>query len=245
MSFFKGEIAILNPLAKKGLPDRIGERCVIIEESITSPNYECIIEFDDGKKAPVKYRELNKATETDLRLMNYIFTGNHVHYGVWGLVKIIKVDYLIGQVEIEFNDNSHAVVEINKLVEDDSLPVINFEKESDSVEEKKAKYSIGDKVLTKTSDHFNDIKGEIKSFTETDEGYVYTVLLDNGGEAYFSENELESFEELVEPKQEVKQGKFTCDDILDVFFGHYKNDNNTYTVPKELLLNIFKQFIEE
>jgi hypothetical protein len=262
MSFFKGEIAILNPYANNGLPSRIGERVVIVEESITSPNYECIVEFDDGQKAPVKYRELNKATESDLRLMNYIFTGNFVHYGAWGLVKIIKVDYLNGQAEIEFNDGSHTVVEINKLVEDDTLPVIDFSKESDSVEEK-AKYSVGDKVLTKTNDHFNDIKGEIKSFTEADGGHVYTVLLDNGGEAYFSENELESLEQIpqIEPAETGKFTKIGLDigqftdkknkqygssvdatyEMIKVLMERYRNSENTYEIPESLLQHILLQ----
>jgi hypothetical protein len=164
--FLEGEICILNIKAKNGLPNRVGERCVILENQYSSLNYDYQIEFDDGETAPVKDVELNKLTEKDKVWMDYIFTGNKVLHNPSGEeVKILKADYLFGQAEVEFDDNSNVVVMMDCLRK--------LEKESASVEE------------------------------------------------------------------------YTNDDILDIFFGHYKNENNTYTLPKELLLNILKQFLGE
>lgn len=127
--FLEGETCILNKLAIKGLPNRIGERCVILENNYKSSNYDYLIEFDNRKTAPVKEIELNKLTETDKKHMEYIFTGNTViYYPSRVKVKILKVDYLLGQAEVEFSDDhTNTVVRFNNLVE--------AELESDNVEE--------------------------------------------------------------------------------------------------------------
>jgi hypothetical protein len=36
-----------------------------------------------------------------------------------------------------------------------------------------------------------------------------------------------------------------CEEMLNMFLGHYKNNDNTYTLPKKLLINILKGTIEE
>lgn len=131
MSDFKvGDIFILNSNAVKGLPSRIGERVTIADHFISSPNYELIIEFDDGNIAPAKKSELTNPTQEDLKLMEYIFTGNKVKCSGEEVV-ILTVDYLNGQAEVQFNDKPVSVVDFNKLseIENGILPVIDFPKE--------------------------------------------------------------------------------------------------------------------
>jgi hypothetical protein len=107
MALLEGEFYILNEKARAGLPNRIGERCLLTDIYYSSPNYDYLIEFDDGDTAPVKESELNKLTEKDIADMNYIFKGNLVIYTpTHEEVLISKVDYLHGQVEIDFMDGS-------------------------------------------------------------------------------------------------------------------------------------------
>jgi hypothetical protein len=177
---------------------------------------------------------------------------------------VIEATLSAGSYDYEVGFDKSSIGRFKEIELDlpDTLPVIDFSKESDSVSEK-SKYNIGDKVLTKTNDHFNDLKGEIKSFTEADGGHVYTVLLDNGGEAYFSENELESLEQI--PKIETAEtGKFTkigleigqftdkknkqygssvdaTYEMITVLMERYRNGENTYEIPESLLQHILLQ----
>lgn len=171
-NFHIGEVCILNSFALKGLPSRIGEKAVITE-SYSSPNYDWIIEFDDGEEAPVKSSELTKLTTKDIELMNYIFTTNKVKC-LEEEVTILTVDYLNGQAEVQFDDKSVTVVDFNKLIEieDDTLPIFNFS---------------------------NDKQNNKEDIYET---------------------------------------------FLNTYFDHYKNSNDTYEIPKQLLINLLKQSIE-
>jgi hypothetical protein len=146
--FLEGEIVIVNEKAVKGLPFRVGTRAVILENQYRSLNYDYQVQFDDGETAPVKDVELNKLTEKDKVWMDYIFTGNKVLHNPSGEeVKILKADYLFGQAEVEFDDNSNVVVMIDCLRK--------IDKESDSLEEKH--YAIG---------KFTEIALDIGNFTD-------------------------------------------------------------------------------
>lgn len=122
MVFLEGEMVILNDRARNGLPCRIGEIAVITDVYYSSPNYDYIVQFDDGDTNPVKSSELNKLTEEQKKLITYIFTGNKVLYENSNeIVTILKVDYLNGQVEIQFDDGSSMVADINNLEEIDDF----------------------------------------------------------------------------------------------------------------------------
>jgi dCMP deaminase len=109
--FLEGETVILNEYAKNGLPYRVGERCVIEESLYNSPNYDYRVVFDDGEFAKVKESELNKLTEKDKEILDYIFNGSLVlHIASNEEVKVLKVDYLHEQVEILHKDLSLQVV---------------------------------------------------------------------------------------------------------------------------------------
>jgi hypothetical protein len=115
--FLEGEIVILNEKAKKGLPSRIGERGVIIviDESY-SPNYDYVLEFDDGTRTPVHEKEIDRLTEEDKIAMEFIFTGNKVIFQPANeKVNIKKVDYINMKAEIEFLGGDSTVVGFGKL----------------------------------------------------------------------------------------------------------------------------------
>jgi hypothetical protein len=162
-NFKIGETVILNESAIKGLPDRIGQRATILNILHTSVNYDVDIEFDDAMISPVKYSEINKLTEEDKHLMNYIFTNNKVLYW-YDEVTVVKVDYLHTKAEIKFSDGTYDVVDFDKL------------------------------------------------------------------------NPIE-----VKENNSVKVNQFDIhEDLLNILFKHYRNQDNTYTIPKELLINMLK-----
>jgi hypothetical protein len=168
MSFLEGEIVILGSSAKNGLPDRIGERGVIlITDEFSSPNYDYVLEFDDRLTAPVREREIFKLDEEDKEAMEFIFTGNKVIYSSREKAVIKKVDYINKRAEIYFIGGGSEVVEFEKL-----------------------------KPL-----------------------------------------------EVENKKEEITERNF--DGLLNILFKHYKNENDTYTLPKQLLINLLDQIFEE
>jgi hypothetical protein len=171
MALLEGEIVILNEHAKKGLPQRVGERGVISIEHLNLSNYEYILEFDDRSTSPVHENEVNRLTEEDKKEMEFIFTGNKVfHRPSSEEVIIKKVDYLNKYAEVDFTSGGSTVVEFDVL-----LP-------------------------------------------QTLEGIATT------------------------PTETIKASN---EDYLNIFFGHYKNSNDTYTVPKQLLINLLNYMLEE
>lgn len=126
MSFKLGEVVIVNENAVKGLPNRTGERAVVVNPLYSSNNYEYFIEFDDRVVSPVKESEINKLTEKDKENMEYIFTMNNVTFVPSNeKVTILKVDYILEKVEILFDDGSTLVTDFNRLENDgDVIKVI-------------------------------------------------------------------------------------------------------------------------
>jgi hypothetical protein len=116
MALLEGEIVILNERAKKGLPQRVGERGVITIDYLNLSTYEYILEFDDLSTAPVHETEVNRLTEKDKKVMEYIFTKNRVIFHPANEDVIIKkVDYLNKKAEIEFLGGGTSVVDFQKL----------------------------------------------------------------------------------------------------------------------------------
>jgi hypothetical protein len=115
MALLEGEIVILNERAKKGLPNRIGERGVVSIDDLNLSNYQYILEFDDGSTAPVHENEVNRLTEEDKIAMEFIFTGNKVLHVSNEEAVIKKVDYTNKQAEIHFIAGGSDVVEFVKL----------------------------------------------------------------------------------------------------------------------------------
>lgn len=175
MSFLEGEIVIINEHAKNGIPSRIGEKGIIVNRDYyrNSPNYEYVVQFDDGMTSPVREVELNKLTQNDEEIMKYTFTGNLVTYTPTGeTVKILKCDFLHRQIEVEFEDAGIMVVGIETL---------------------------------------KPIEEETWRIVEQPEKSLETVQ----------------------------------EEMLHMFFSQYKNNDNTYTVPKELLVNMLNRIYEE
>jgi hypothetical protein len=173
MALLEGEIVILNEHAKKGLPNRIGERGVVSIDDLNLSNYQYILEFDDGSIAPVHEIEVNRLAEEDKTVMEYIFTRNKVfHRPSSEEVIIKKVDYLNKKAEVDFTSGGSTVVDFEVL-----LP-------------------------------------------QTLEGEPTTQL-------------------------KTETNKASNEDYLNIFFGHYKNSNDTYTVPKQLLINLLNNMLEE
>jgi hypothetical protein len=53
----------------------------------------------------------------------------------------------------------------------------------------------------------------------------------------------ESIRELVDKVADKPERNL--DDLLNIFFKHYKNKDETYTIPKQLLINLLDQIFEE
>lgn len=102
------EIAILNNLANNGIPNKVGQKCEIIEQ-IKTPNYDYYIKFEDGSVAMVKEKELDKINKNELI---YTLKPNEtvLHIPSDTIVRVEKIDYLNKMVEIDFLDGSHQVV---------------------------------------------------------------------------------------------------------------------------------------
>lgn len=116
--FIEGEIVIVNNKVSKGLPSRVGESAMIIENLIDSPNYNYRIEFLDGQTAKVKESEINKLTEIDKYYMSFVYAGNNAIYvPVNEEVQIITVDYLHCKAEVEFVSGGVTVVDFDRLME--------------------------------------------------------------------------------------------------------------------------------
>jgi predicted RNase H-like nuclease (RuvC/YqgF family) len=208
-----------------------------------SPNYDCTVELENGDLNPVKELELTKLTNEQKQLATYIKKNNQVIYTLSNeQVKIIKVDFLHSQAEIEFYNGLTAVVGFKKLRK--------IEEGSDSMEEKEFKFKVGDVVLTQTKDTCNGWTVEVVKAFKDDLGAIGYKVKNGQGEYFFEEQELTYIIDNTLPvidfsKESDSVEEYTNEELLDIFFGHYKNENDTYTVPKQLLLNIFKQFIEE
>ncbi|MED3562398.1 hypothetical protein [Bacillus xiapuensis] len=236
MTLLEGEVYILNEKATSGLPQRIGERCVIIDCLSDSLTYDYEIEFDDSTTAKVKESELNKLTPDDVEWMSYIFTANKVKYGN-EIAKIKKIDYLNRFAEILFKDGSSITASFYGL-----KPI---EMEVDSVEE--FKFRVEDKVKTHTQDEqCNGLIGSVVSTVLTDDNIREYKVLTGDNIYFFEECELELVEESTQelPFSDIDEDNTIPEDLLSVFFDHYKNDDDTYTIPKQLLINMLTQMYE-
>lgn len=125
-----GETVIVNNKASKGIPNRIGERAIIIDK-INGPNYDFKIEFDDGQTSKVKKTELYKVTDDIKWKMDYIFTGSKVILKGAGIVKVIKVDYLSDKAEVEHTNGFQGIVDFNQILGDGNSIEKIVEKEID------------------------------------------------------------------------------------------------------------------
>lgn len=114
--FIEGEVVILNEKTHNGLPMRIGETAMIIENLCNSPNYDYLIEFQDGETAKVKESEINKLTVKDKEYMDFLYKGSKVLYTPTNEeVLLSKLDYIHGQAEVDFQDGSSTAVGFEML----------------------------------------------------------------------------------------------------------------------------------
>ena len=230
--FIEGEMIIINQNAVKGLPHRIGSRGIIVENLHNSPHYAYKIEFDDSTTAKVKESEINKLTPEDIEWMSFIFTGNKVKFGE-ETAKVIQVDYINKQAGILFKDEDSFTTAFSSLS--------SVEMEIDIVSE--FKFNEGDKVKANTKSMLDGLIGKVRSQVLTDTGKKHYKVVSNDGIYYFDEEELELFEEL--PFYESKLNLTFYEELLNTFFDHYKNPDNTYTVPKQLLINLITEIYQE
>jgi hypothetical protein len=117
MKFKSDEIVIINQKALNGIPNRIGEKAIILDQ-IDSFNYDYQVLFDDGELSKVKESELNKLTDEDKWNMRYLFRGNKVIHKTLGIVKVVKVDFIHSKVEIEYPSTVKEVVDFNSILGD-------------------------------------------------------------------------------------------------------------------------------
>jgi hypothetical protein len=166
-----GETVILNNDVMDGLPDRVGERAVVINVLYHSPNYDYDVEFDDSTIAPVKYNELNMLTPVDKKYMDFIFTGNKVNYLDDVEVTIIKCDYLNRKAEIKHEDESCEVVDfmylgtasdVSKVIE--SLNIDSLEESPRATKHRKVIEEIHNTFNIKNADYGNSFGEQFNEY---------------------------------------------------------------------------------
>lgn len=110
-----GEYAIVNEIAKVGLPSWVGKMVKIKSMVSNSINYDYEVTDERGESVRVKESELNTATE-DVITFNQILVNNN-----WKcefndeIVTVVKVDYIYEKVEVRFDDESYVVVDLDKI----------------------------------------------------------------------------------------------------------------------------------
>jgi hypothetical protein len=67
-----------------------------------------------------------------------------------------------------------------------------------------------------------------------------SIMFEDGG---VMTTGFESIRELVDKVADKPERNL--DDLLNIFFKHYKNKDETYTIPKQLLINLLDQIFEE
>lgn len=234
MEYEIGEFVVLNEKIEKDYPKHSGDLVQVVRVITSSPNYKYDVSLPNGDYCPVRENEINKLTDKQKQFVQYIQEGMTVRYTPTDeFVIVVKADYLHEQVEIEHDDNSTQVVCFETLTK--------IDKETDSVAD--FKFKVGDYIRIVSEDNWNSCEGEI----------VNAYINGTGGNSYdvsfvdcvcpFDENELE----LVLPFEEFDgESQLSLhEEMLNTLFGHYKNLDNTYTVPKQLLLNILNKLYEE
>ena len=178
MEFKVNEIVILNNEAIKGLPDRVGQRGVIVNILNHSVNYDLDIEFDDGTISPVRECELNKLSPVDEKYMDFIFVNNQVLF--WGdeMVTVVKVDYLNKKAEILFYDHSSSVVEFNVLSPLDYDSIVEPEQAINTNYFEQKGLEIGQLVNKKQLAYGDSISKAYKLMQ------IYLENYDNGNDTY-------------------------------------------------------------
>jgi len=225
MSFEIGELAIINNLAMSGLPDRVGEVVEVVSTS-SSPNYDYVVQLENGDFVPVKEKELNHLTMPELDLVTYIKTGNKVLYAPLNeVVTILKVDFIHGHCEVKTEDNAMIVIKIDTL-----RPIEDKEEE---MMQREPEFKIGDKVKVNSNDQWHGKFGIVSGFEHEEDTVVYQVDIADKIGVPFTEDELEK----------VNTDDIAKDVYFDLLFGHFENEDSTYTVPKQLLHNLLNKIL--
>jgi hypothetical protein len=139
----------------------------------------------------------------------------------------------------------------------DALPLIDFPKESDSVED--FKFKVGETVLTRTNDNCNGWEVEIIKTFRDDFGIKEYKVKHGESEYFFEEKELVEIATLDTPQP--VQGRFTeialeigqftdmknkqygssvdaTYEMIKVLMERYRNSENTYEIPESLLQHL-------
>lgn len=164
--FNKGDLAVLNEKVKSGLPSHIGDLVLVLDDSISSVNFDYSVELPNGETVPVKESELNKVNESDY-IMSLHISEKVLVMPKEELATVIKIDYLHGKVNVQYEiDETYDVVGIEQIRK--------IENEGEKMEKEEFKFKIGDKVKTKTKDVWNDKEGNvIKAYTVDKEIKAY------------------------------------------------------------------------
>jgi hypothetical protein len=100
------EIAILNENALHGLPMQVGN-LVNVSEVLLNPLYDYKVRLSNGDYTKVRESELTKINVNDSILEFKI--GESTTYKGEEVI-VLKIDYLLRQIEIEYSDGAMQVV---------------------------------------------------------------------------------------------------------------------------------------
>lgn len=171
-----GDYAILNEKVQSGLPSHVGELVTIYATANHSPNYDFTIMLENGDLNPVKESELNVLTERQKELITYLRKNNEVTYIPTGeIVRILKVDYLYGQVEIEHEDKSQQVVLYTTLkqLEDEIWRIVEQPEEESSGKFTEIALEIGEFTDMKNKQYGSSVDATQKMIEVLMERYTY------------------------------------------------------------------------
>ncbi|MFO1442955.1 hypothetical protein KDN24_06955 [Bacillus sp. Bva_UNVM-123] len=114
-NFNIGDHAVINRKAIVGLPDNVGD-LIQIADQLDYGSYDYRVKLPDGTYTKVKEIELNKINSDDSILK--INIGDTYLNSKKEKGKIILIDYLYRQCEIEYIDGSMEVVDISNVVKE-------------------------------------------------------------------------------------------------------------------------------
>lgn len=255
--FSLNEKAIINENVISGLPTKVGE-LVTVHEVLTHGSFDYVVTDENSDEFKVKESELNKVDKDDLILQLNI--GDTIRRLNGVEAKIIQIDYINRQMEIEYEDGTYEVIPADLITHEI--------KEGENV----SKFKKGDMVFVTDDKH--KYKGKI-GIIDTIENRDICVRSENDI-FWLMEEQLELIGhetcelELINDKTKESKvstdsedkftkiatylGKFTDEKnkqygssvdatykMIEVLMERYTYDDENYIMPKELLKHILLQ----
>lgn len=127
--FSIGDYAIINYIAKKGLPGMVGQ-LVRVTELLTSGQYDYVVQDKSGEPNKVKECELDSIPDDLLHIVTNIKVGDKVkkkNTGEKG--KVNQIDYQYLQVGVDYEDGSSGVLIMHEIEMEEGKDIVEVNEE--------------------------------------------------------------------------------------------------------------------